>query len=86
MNEIREKITSILVDTLALDASEIEDNQKFHDDLGVDSLDYYEMISTVEKAFNINIPDDDAGKLTTVGKLVAYVEKNAHHQKLMQVA
>jgi acyl carrier protein len=86
MNEIREKITRILADKLALDESELGDNQKFYDDLGVDSLDFYEAIVDVEKAFNISIPDDEAERLKTVGALVAYIEKKTPRHNLMQVA
>ena len=86
MNEIRIKITRILADKLALDESDLGDNQKFYDDLGVDSLDYYEVIVAIEKAFNVSIPNDEVGKLNTVGSLVAYVGKHGHHHNLMQVA
>jgi acyl carrier protein len=86
MNEIRSKITRILVDKLALDESELGDNQKFYDDLGVDSLDFFEVIVDVEKSFNISIADDEVTRLNTLGALVAYVEKNSPHRSLMQVA
>jgi acyl carrier protein len=86
MNEIRSKIIRILVDKLALDESELGDNQKFYDDLGVDSLDLFEVIVDVEKSFNISIADDEVTRLNTLGALVAYVEKNSPHRSLMQVA
>jgi acyl carrier protein len=86
MNEIRSKITRILADKLALDESELRDNQKFYDDLGVDSLDFCEAIVDVEKAFNISIADDEAERLKTVGALIAYVEKNTHYHNFLQVA
>ncbi|HZY36566.1 MAG TPA: acyl carrier protein [Mucilaginibacter sp.] len=86
MNEIRTKITRILVDRLAIDEDGLQDNVKFYYDLGVDSLDFYEVIVDIEKAFNITIPDEDAERLDTLGALVAYIEKKATHQNLRQVA
>jgi acyl carrier protein len=86
MNEIRKKITGILADKLALDENGLQDNLKFYSDLGVDSLDFYEVIVDMEKAFNIGIPDEDAEGLTTLGAMVAYIEKKAPQHSLLQVA
>ncbi len=86
MNEIRLKIIRILVDKLALDESELKDNAKFYDDLGVDSLDFYEVIADIEKAFQISIPDDDAARLNSLGALAVYIEKKTPRHNLMQVA
>jgi acyl carrier protein len=86
MNEIRFKITRILTDKLALDESGLQDDLKFYSDLGVDSLDFYEVISDIERAFNINIPDEDAARLNTLGAVVAYIEKKAPQHSLLQVA
>jgi len=86
MSEIRIKVTHILAEKLALNESGLQDDLKFYDDLGVDSLDFCEAIADVEKAFNINIPDDEAERLKTVGALVAYVEKNAPRHRLMEIA
>jgi acyl carrier protein len=86
MNEIRLKITQILADKLALDENELQDDLKFYHDLGVDSLDFYEVITDIEKAFNITIPDDEAARLYTLRAMVAYVEKKAPQHSLLQVA
>ena len=86
MNEIRSKITSILAEKLALDGSDLADSQKFYDDLGVDSLDFFEVIVAIEKSFNISIADDEVERLNTVGSLVAYVEKKASRHSLLLVA
>ncbi len=86
MSEIRIKVTRILAEKLALDESGLQDDLRFYDDLGVDSLDFCEAIVDLEKTFNINIPDDDAERLKTVGALVAYVEKNAAQHSLVEIA
>jgi acyl carrier protein len=86
MNETKLKITQILTDKLALDEDVLQDDLKFYNDLGVDSLDFYEVISDIEKAFNISIPDEDAARLNTLGLMVAYIEKKAPQHSLLQVA
>ena len=86
MSEIKAKIISILIDTLALEESDLGEDQKFYEDLGVDSLDFFEVIVSIEKSLRVTIPDDEVTRLRTVGALAAYVEKNSPHRSLMQVA
>ena len=74
MNEMRSIITHILVDNLDLDESHIKDNSKLHEDLGIDSLDFCEVIVAIEQALEISIADEDVLKLTTFGALVSYIE------------
>ena len=74
MSSIREKVTAIIVDKLGVDASEINDEAGFTNDLGADSLDTVELIMEFEKEFNIAIPDDQAEKIGTVGQAVEYIE------------
>jgi acyl carrier protein len=74
MNDTRSTITHILVDNLDLDESKINDNSKLHEDLGIDSLDFCEVIVDIEQALHINIKDEDVLRLTTFGALVNYVE------------
>ena len=86
MNETKLKITQILTDKLALNEDGLQADLKFYSDLGVDSLDFYEVITDIEKAFNISIPDEDAARLNTLGLMVAYIEKKAPQHDLLQVA
>jgi len=74
MSDIREKVTAIIVDKLGVDASEVNDEAGFTNDLGADSLDTVELIMEFEKEFNIAIPDDQAEKIGTVGQAIEYIE------------
>jgi acyl carrier protein len=76
MSEIKSKITTIIVDKLGVDASAVQPEADFSNDLGADSLDKVEFIMDVEKEFDISIPDEEAEKLQTVGQAIAYLEKN----------
>ena len=76
MSNISEKVTSIIVDKLGVDASEVTPNASFTNDLGADSLDTVELIMEFEKEFNIAIPDDQAEKIATVGDAISYIEEN----------
>ena len=75
MSEISSKVTAIIVDKLVIDASEVTDNSNFMSDLGADSLDTVELIMEFEKEFDLQIPDDDAEKITTVGEAIKYIEE-----------
>ncbi|MBN2104752.1 acyl carrier protein [bacterium] len=71
----REKFKEIIVDRLGADPNEITDDASFIDDLGADSLDTVELVMAFEEEFDIEIPDEDAEKLTSVGKAMEYLEK-----------
>ena len=71
--DIRGKVVEILVDMLGIDASEITDDASLIKDLGIDSLDYAELVMEFEQNFGIKIPDEDAGKLGSVGSIVNYI-------------
>jgi len=86
MTPIKETITRILEEKLAINEADIKDDARFYDDLGVDSLDFVEMIVDVEKTFNINIPDDEYERLRTVASLVAYVTKKVSQRRVPQMA
>jgi acyl carrier protein len=75
MNAITLKIHRFIQDKLGVDESAIKDTASFYDDLEVDSLDFCELIVDIEKAFDIQIPDEIFEKLETVGSLVNYVTK-----------
>ena len=68
-------IKQVIAKQLGLDESEIKDEASFMDDLGADSLDTVELILVLEEQFEIEIPDEDAEELTTVGKLVNYINE-----------
>ncbi|PCJ66822.1 MAG: acyl carrier protein [Bacteroidetes bacterium] len=77
MSEIAEKVTSIIVDKLGVEESEVTTDASFTNDLGADSLDTVELIMEFEKEFNIAIPDEQAEKIGTVGDAVSYITENA---------
>lgn len=77
MSEIRSKVKAIIVDKLGVDEAEVKAEASFVNDLGADSLDTVELIMEFEKEFNVNIPDDKAETIKTVGDAVAYIEANA---------
>lgn len=73
---ILEKIQNILAEQLEVPADSITAETNIVDDLGADSLDVVELIMSVEDEFGISVSDEDAAELTTVGKLVEYIEAN----------
>ena len=77
MYEIESKVKAIIVDKLGVDEAEVVATASFTNDLGADSLDTVELIMEFEKEFGINIPDDQAEKITTVGDAISYIEANA---------
>ena len=75
MSEKKEKVKAIIVDKLGVDEADVVETASFTNDLGADSLDTVELIMEFEKEFNIQIPDDQAEKITTVGHAIAYIEE-----------
>ncbi len=71
--DINNKITKILVDKLGIAETEVTSDANFVKDLGIDSLDYAELVMEFEQTFNIRIPDEDAEKLQTINQAVAYI-------------
>ena len=76
MSDIESKVKAIIVDKLGVDEAEVKNEASFANDLGADSLDTVELIMEFEKEFQIQIPDDQAEKISTVGDAVAYIEAN----------
>jgi acyl carrier protein len=74
MQDVPKKVAQILVDKLGIAESEITPDANFVKDLGIDSLDYAEIVMEFEQAFDIRIPDDDAEKMQTFGEAVKYIE------------
>ena len=75
MSDIAAKVKAIIVDKLGVDESEVTDEASFTNDLGADSLDTVELIMEFEKEFDLAIPDDQAEKISTVGKAIAHIEE-----------
>ncbi len=74
MPDIQKKVTAILVEKLGIPESEITPDANFVKDLGIDSLDYAELVMDFEQTFDIKIPDDDAEKMQTISQAVKYIE------------
>jgi acyl carrier protein len=70
-----DRVREIIVEQLGVDAAAVTNEAAFVDDLGADSLDTVELIMAFEEEFGIEIPDDEAEKLTSVGKSIEYLEK-----------
>ena len=75
MQDIQKKVTKILTEKLGIAESEITPDANFVKDLGIDSLDYAEIVMEFEQTFNIRIPDDDADKMQTFGQAVKYIQE-----------
>lgn len=72
---LEQKVKEIIVDQLGVDENEVTESAHFIEDLGADSLDTVELVMAFEEEFNIEIPDDDAEKITTVGTAVKYLKE-----------
>ena len=77
MEVSQDKIRQIIADQLGVKKDEVTDNAKFVDDLGADSLDTVELVMALEEEFGIEIPDEEAEKLVTVGDALRYIEDKA---------
>ena len=75
MDDIASKVRAIIADQLMVDPDEIADEASFVEDLGADSLDTVELIMEFEDEFAVEISDEDAEKISTVGEAVAYMSK-----------
>ncbi len=69
------KVKEIIINELGVDPEKVTPEASFVDDLGADSLDTVELVMAFEEEFTIDIPDEDAEQLRTVGEAVAYIEK-----------
>ena len=74
--EILEKVKAIIVEQLGVADTALTMEASFIDDLGADSLDIVELVMALEEEFDIEIPDADAEKVTTVGDVVDYIKEN----------
>lgn len=78
-SSIEDKVKQIIVEQLGVDEAEVTPTASFIDDLGADSLDTVELVMALEEGFGIEIPDEDAEKITTVKDAINYIE--AHQPK-----
>ncbi|MDE0861907.1 MAG: acyl carrier protein [Akkermansiaceae bacterium] len=74
-DNIQEKVTEIIVEQLGVSADQVKPEAKLIEDLGADSLDAVELVMAVEEEFGIEVADEDAEKLASVGDITAHVEK-----------
>jgi len=74
---VEDKIKSIIAEQLGVKTDEVTPQASFIDDLGADSLDTVELIMALEEEFSVEIPDEDAEKMTTVGDAIKYIEEKA---------
>jgi acyl carrier protein len=75
---VQDKITEIIVEQLGVKAEEVVPEASFVDDLGADSLDTVELVMALEEEFGVEIPDEDAEKIQTVGDAIRYIEEKAN--------
>ena len=74
---VEERVKEIIVEQLGVEAGQVTDKAKFVEDLGADSLDTVELVMALEEEFSLEIPDEDAEKITSVGDAISYIKENA---------
>ena len=72
---ISEKVKDIIVEQLGVNPEQVTETASFIEDLGADSLDTVELVMAFEEEFSVEVPDEDAEKLQTVGNVIDYIEK-----------
>ena len=77
---VEQKVKQIIVEQLGVDESQVDMNASFVDDLGADSLDIVELVMAFEEEFSVEVPDEDAEKLQTVGDVINYIKERAKTQ------
>lgn len=78
---IFEKLKGIIAEQLGVDEGEVTTEANIQDDLGADSLDVVDLITTIEDEFDLSIPDEAVEEIKTVGDIVNYIEKNAEESE-----
>ncbi len=76
-DEVFSKVKRVIVDQLGVEENDVISEAAFADDLGADSLDVVELVMALEENFEIEIPDDEAEKITTVGQAVKYIQERS---------
>ena len=74
---LEDKVTELIVDQLGISKEEAVQSASFLDDLGADSLDIVELVMSLEEEFDIEIPDEDAEKIQTIGDAITYVKERS---------
>ncbi len=74
---VSDRVKAIIAEQLGVKLEEVNDTASFIEDLGADSLDTVELVMALEEEFGVEIPDEDAEKMTTVGDAVRYIEQKA---------
>ena len=77
MSDVAERVKKIVVEHLGVDEGKVTESASFIDDLGADSLDTVELVMAFEEEFSVEIPDDAAEKIQTVGDAIAFIKDNA---------
>ena len=77
MSSIEERVKKIVVEQLGVKEDEVTNSASFVDDLGADSLDTVELVMAFEEEFSVEVPDEDAEKLQTVGDVIKYIQERA---------
>jgi acyl carrier protein len=78
---VEQKVKQIIVEQLGVDENQVDSTASFVDDLGADSLDIVELVMAFEEGFDLEIPDEDAEKITTVKDAVDYIESKQASKK-----
>ncbi|KYG89476.1 acyl carrier protein [Metasolibacillus sp. FSL H7-0170] len=78
MSTVLERVTKVVVDRLGVEESEVKLEASFRDDLGADSLDVVELVMELEDEFDMEISDEDAEKIATVGDAISYIESKVN--------
>ncbi len=76
---IEERVRTIICDQLAVESTKVTPSASFIEDLNADSLDIVELVMTMEEEFDLDIPDEDAEKMKTVGDVISYVSSKQTH-------
>jgi acyl carrier protein len=74
MSDVREKVKQVIVDQLSVNPEEVTEDASFIEDLGADSLDIVELVMELEEQFGVDIPDEEAEKILTVGEAIKYID------------
>ena len=77
MSDLDQKVKDIIVEELGVEPEKVTDGASFMEDLGADSLDTVELVMAFEKEFDVDIPDEDAEKIRTVGDALKYLHEKA---------
>ena len=77
MENVEQRIKKIVAEQLGVNEADVKSESSFVDDLGADSLDQVELVMALEEHFGVEIPDEDAEKIATVGDAISYIKENS---------